>query len=148
MRTHQGVLVTATVDAGVTRPCSRCLTVVTELSSIPIEEEFFPTIDVNTGQRVALPENAEGSLRVDTSHELDLSEALRQSVIAGEPMKPLCFTACLGLCPVCGINRNYEQCYCPGHVDPKWAVLAEKLGRPTAKGPAKVRSKSYRKETN
>jgi len=39
-------------------------------------------------------------------------------------MKPLCREACLGLCPVCGINLNSERCSCEtSWRDPRLANL-------------------------
>jgi uncharacterized protein len=40
------------------------------------------------------------------------------------PVKPLCRENCLGLCPVCGRNRNLESCDCgTGGTDPRLSVL-------------------------
>jgi uncharacterized protein len=40
------------------------------------------------------------------------------------PVKPLCRENCLGLCPVCGKNRNLESCSCDTDgADPRLSVL-------------------------
>lgn len=130
MRTHQGVLATAELDITVTLTCGRCLDPFTRLSTITIEEEIFPTVDINTGRSVPLPENAEGALRIDSNHTLDLSEALRQHVITDEPMKPLCQADCRGLCQICGVNQNQEKCDChTNQADPGWGPLAAILNQ-------------------
>jgi uncharacterized protein len=55
---------------------------------------------------------------------LDLGELMREQFILALPMKPLCRTACAGLCPVCGINRNRETCTCQSEwVDPRMEAL-------------------------
>lgn len=40
------------------------------------------------------------------------------------PMKPLCDDNCLGLCPLCGANRNRETCSCQESIaDERWGAL-------------------------
>ena len=56
---------------------------------------------------------------------IDLTEVLRQYVIADEPMKPLCRAECLGLCHVCGNDLNQGACECDARpADPRWSALA------------------------
>lgn len=43
---------------------------------------------------------------------VELSEMLREHIILWTPMQPLCREQCLGLCPVCGQNRNEQPCKC------------------------------------
>ena len=44
--------------------------------------------------------------------QLELGEMLREHLILMAPMKPLCQSDCLGLCPVCRFNRNITNCGC------------------------------------
>src|SRR5215467_11088248 len=53
-RTNQGVLVDGPVEATVELACGRCLEPFTLTLGFPLEEQFYPTIDVVTG--IALPE--------------------------------------------------------------------------------------------
>ena len=130
LRTHQGVLVTGELDISASLICGRCLGEFTRASRIAIEEEFFPTVDITTGRNVPLPGNAEGALRIDASHVIDLGEALRQCVITDEPIKPLCKADCRGLCPMCGLDLNREDCDCRANqVDPRWSALAAMLNQ-------------------
>jgi uncharacterized protein len=43
---------------------------------------------------------------------LDLGEVVREQVLLGLPLKPLCREDCHGLCPRCGKNRNAGACGC------------------------------------
>ena len=43
---------------------------------------------------------------------LDLGEVVREQVLLGLPLKPLCREDCQGLCPRCGKNRNAGPCGC------------------------------------
>jgi uncharacterized protein len=127
VRTHQGLMVRGIVDARVTTACSRCLGEFARLSPLDVEEEYFPLVDVNTGKRLDLPWEYEGTI-IDTTHILDLTELLRQECIAAQPIKPLCRQECQGLCQECGVDLNRESCVCGGAaIDPRWEALAALL---------------------
>lgn len=127
LRTHQGLLVRGSVKARVSLTCSRCLNEFVGATQLALEEEFFPRVDVNTGQRMILPPDAEGTI-IDANHVLDLTEVLRQYVIAAQPVKPLCRDNCAGLCQECGVDLNRENCTCgAGPRDPRWDALAALL---------------------
>ena len=128
VRTHQGVLVYAVLDIQTTLTCSRCLGEFVWPSTLDIEEEFFPMVDLHTGRQLPPITEDEGDQRIDYDHVLDLTEILRQYAIADMPMKPLCTVNCVGLCRVCGRNLNQGECNCSGaEADPRWGALADLL---------------------
>ena len=128
VRTHQGVLVYAVLDIQTTLTCSRCLGEFVWPSTLDIEEEFFPMVDLHTGLQLPPITEEEADQRIDSDHVLDLTEILRQYAIADMPMKPLCTAKCNGLCRVCGRNLNQGQCNCSdAEVDPRWGALADLL---------------------
>jgi len=43
---------------------------------------------------------------------IDLNPDIREEIIIDYPIKPLCRTDCLGLCPECGKNLNEGKCDC------------------------------------
>ncbi|HWR81822.1 MAG TPA: DUF177 domain-containing protein [Candidatus Deferrimicrobium sp.] len=56
--------------------------------------------------------------------QVDLSDIVRQTIILAVGMKPLCMEECRGLCPICGINRNEQNCSCAvRRTDPRWEGL-------------------------
>jgi uncharacterized protein len=58
------------------------------------------------------------------TNEIDISDDVRQMVLLAVPMKLLCYEECLGLCPKCGKNLNFETCTCKvEEIDPRWAPL-------------------------
>ena len=84
--------------------CDRCLTPATERQVHEFAEEF------------------DKSAAADDL--LDVTELLRDELLAGQPMKNLCKADCKGLCPVCGANLNDGDCGCDKHiVDPRLAAL-------------------------
>lgn len=128
-RLNDGVLVQGSLDADVLLECSRCLEPLTLPIEARLEEEYRPTIDVETGRPVRrLPDEQDDdtTFTVDHNHMIDLNESVRQALLVALPMKPLCREDCAGLCPQCGANLNEADC---GHemepADSRWAGLEE-----------------------
>ena len=111
-RTDRAILVKGVLDSEVELTCSRCLSLFNCPLILNIEEEFFPTTDVNSGASLPLPDEPD-HFTIDEQHVLDLTEALRQCSLLAIPMKPLCREDCAGLCPSCGHNLNQGPCNCP-----------------------------------
>ena len=126
LRTHQGILVRARLQVRSTLACSRCLGDYLHSSELSIEEEFFPTVDLQTGRSLSVPaETEEGSL-IDSNHMLDLADTIREYAVTDIPMKPLCRQECLGLCQGCGTDLNLGNCDCDNPPkDPRWRSLAD-----------------------
>lgn len=125
LRTHHGLLVTARIEVLAAADCARCLTPCQRHSTLELEEECYPTVDPATGRKTFPPDEAEGVVHIDGRQLLDLSDVLRQYLLADEPLKPLCRPDCAGLCPECGADRNAQECRCAAPpADPRWGALA------------------------
>ena len=125
MRTDRGVLVKGTLRTEAEVACGRCLALCSYPLVLNIEDEYFPTVDVNTGASVVVPDEP-GCFTIDEQHVLDLTEAVRQYALLAVPMKPLCRQDCAGLCSGCGRNLNLGPCGCPPRqVDPRWVALTK-----------------------
>jgi uncharacterized protein len=128
-RTQNGVLADADVRGEIQLECGRCLTELTQPLEFPFSEEFYQTVVVNTGAALPKPEEPDVFL-IDETHKLDLGEAMREYALLNVPMLPLCREDCKGLCPVCGINLNDEECGCDAEQsDDRLAVLKQLLDR-------------------
>ncbi|MDD5126521.1 MAG: DUF177 domain-containing protein [Dehalococcoidales bacterium] len=125
IRTPSGILADGEFSGEVELVCSRCLSAFRYPFTVRFQEEYLPTIDINSG--VPLPEPDEpGAFRIDDHHTIDVDEAIRQYVVMALPMKPLCKENCAGLCQSCGQNLNKGDCKCPPETtDPRWAKLSE-----------------------
>ena len=94
------------IDCTKTFTCDRCLTQATENQVHKFEEEFDKSQVVED--------------------LIDITELLRDTLLAGQPMKNLCKADCKGLCPVCGANLNDGECECDKFiVDPRLATLKD-----------------------
>lgn len=125
LRTHRGVLATATLQVRSTLVCSRCLGNYCHSSTLSIEEEFFPTVSIQTGQTQLVPVEADDNALIDRNHVLDLGEIIREYVVTDTPMKPLCSRECMGLCQWCGADLNLKGCDChDSPEDGRWWALS------------------------
>lgn len=125
LRTQRSVLVKCNLNTEVELTCNRCLGKFKQPLKIKFTEEFFPTLDVQSGVAMPPPEEA-GSFTIDERHTLDLSEAVRQYALLAIPMQALCRKDCAGLCPKCGKNLNQGKCGCSiDETDPRWSKLAD-----------------------
>ena len=88
--------------------CDRCLTQATEKQMHEFDEEI---------------DKAEA-----VEDLIDVTELLRDILLAGQPMKNLCKADCKGLCPVCGANLNDGECGCDKFIiDPRLAALEKAI---------------------
>ena len=121
------VFVTGEVRAAVTQACGRCLE--------PSPAEVTAALDVRLVPRPATADNVElgaDDLDVDfyDKDEIDISVLIDAETTLALPMKPLCREGCLGLCRVCGGNRNVVKCECRERPpDPRLAALKDLASR-------------------
>ena len=126
LKTDRGIWVSLELQSGVLCTCSRCLEDYIQPVRIVIEEEFFPSFDLNTGQSLARLSDAEENFSIDLNDNLDLTEALRQYSTLSIPLKLTCEEDCKGICADCGSNRNEVECRCDGEIrDSRWGALLE-----------------------
>jgi uncharacterized protein len=121
------LLVRGNLETDVRLPCGRCLTDVLMPIEVVIDEQF-PLVHVGDAM-FAVPEEVEDTAsNLVNNNVLDLEELIRQNLLAGMPIQPLCAPECKGLCPTCGQNLNTEECTCPAEtVESPFQVLAELL---------------------
>ncbi len=111
VRLERSILATLSLAAKVEQECSRCLDSYQHPLRIEFDEQFYPSMDVETGRALEVPD-APNTFAIDMDHVLDLTEAIRQYLVLGLPMHPLCTESCPGLCPSCGHNLNEGVCAC------------------------------------
>lgn len=128
IRTNDGILVRADLTTTVELTCSRCLVQFSMPVRFRIDEEFQPTLDIMTGARLPIAEDADEATLIDHNHLLDLAELIRQDLTLALPLVPLCRAECKGLCPNCGKNWNEGECDCrEQEMDPRFAALKQLL---------------------
>lgn len=129
-RTRDGILVRATLQGDQAADCGRCLKPMNFPVRVSFDEEFIPTVDVDSGARITPPEGEEEAYRIDTRHMLNLTEAIDQYWAMVLPLAPVCRDDCPGICPACGqdLDRAVHNCAAE-QTDARWAKLQDlKLG--------------------
>lgn len=108
------------VRAEVELECGRCL----EIFSMPIHSRHQFVVQMVDNPTVPPSDDEDFEIIPKSRTELDIGRRVRESVILAIPIKPLCSENCLGLCPMCGINRNEDKCDCvQDKADERWDVL-------------------------
>ncbi len=110
------LLLQADVRAKVRRVCSRCLREFTGENRGHVVEKFYP----------AGAQGVESDAFVYEGDIVDLTDPLRESLLLAEPLRVLCKEDCLGICPVCGADRNVSPCSCDtSTIDPRLSALKQ-----------------------
>ena len=125
-RTNQGLLVDGWVDLTLELSCTRCLKNFEQPMHVTFEEQFYPTVDVLTGLPAPVFDENE-IFPIDDHHQVDLTEAVRQTVLTALPMVTVCQEDCKGLCSRCGKDLNLGPCECEPEADVRWSVLEQLL---------------------
>jgi uncharacterized protein len=106
-----GIYVHGRVGGRFAMRCARCLK--------PFDRDF----DVSMEELFAREPGPEDDYALASDLTLDPEPMVRDAVVLEMPFSPLCRPDCRGLCPICGGDRNLDEC--PGHdeTDPRWAAL-------------------------
>jgi uncharacterized protein len=99
------IVASGTVDVVARATCVRCLRDFDLSVSAPVEALY-----VLAGHEQEIPEEQE--YEVIEENRIDLHTALEQAVSVDLPFAPVHDEVCLGICPVCGCDRNDETCSC------------------------------------
>ena len=112
VRVNEGIWLDAALSATASCTCSRCLREFPTSVQFQCDEIYSQLVNIATGMGIPIPDETDPHFTIDDHHELDITEAVRQSVIVALPMEPLCQPSCAGLCPECGANFNESSCAC------------------------------------
>ncbi|HEY6800335.1 MAG TPA: YceD family protein [Agromyces sp.] len=110
---HEGILVTAEVDAVAEGECGRCLIDI----ALPVEVEFQELFAYHSGEAF--------EYEVQDDH-VDLESLIRDAVVLSLPFQPVCRPDCPGLDPETGLRlADHPELVTPEHhSDPRWSALA------------------------
>lgn len=102
--------------------CARCLKPYQLQLNGAVEFSIQEVADIRKIRRDEIPDT-EFIISGKTA-EVDISGPVREALILEIPLMPLCADACLGICPICGNNRNEQLCDCKvDKTDSRWEDL-------------------------
>ncbi|MQA09464.1 MAG: DUF177 domain-containing protein [Pseudonocardiaceae bacterium] len=119
----EGVLVSGTATAATEGQCVRCLDPIADEVHVEMTELFaYP--DSTTEETT---DEDEVSRLIDDL--LDLEPLVRDALVLGLPLVPVCTPECAGLCAECGVKwAELEAGHGHETIDPRWAALVERFG--------------------
>jgi uncharacterized protein len=126
--TGQLLLITGNIHARLVLECSLCLAEFVQTIDSPVEEEFRIEHIGDMIKAVPMEEDDEPEEELIRNNILNVRELVRQNLLLELPMQPLCRADCKGICPICGADRNTEDCTC-GEIKPDspFGILADLL---------------------
>lgn len=99
--------------------CRRCLDPVKQRLDEEMTFVFSPQDELGSSEA-----DPETRIIDPTDDEIDLGEAIREELILDIDRFAVCDPGCRGLCPLCGVNQNEEECDCTlEEEDPRWDAL-------------------------
>lgn len=105
--------------------CDRCLEPFPVRVDSPFDLIYEPSGQAPEQSELALSEEDSG-VGFYENGGIELADAVREHILLLLPMQRLCRDNCLGLCPVCGVNRNEQPCSCAQpRTEERWAALRD-----------------------
>ena len=105
--------ISAQITGYYTTECSRCGQIV----EAELKAELFESVDSDFS-------GIDDECIVVSGNVIDISGSIDACIFGSIPMQPLCREDCKGLCPVCGIDLNKNECNCETEVyDPRFAIF-------------------------
>lgn len=113
-----GIMVSGSFSAEITMPCSFCL----ERASLAVGHIFYDCIQIEPDYIIE-----EGNYVRESKKGLEInpSEIIFEEFLMDTTVSIECKKGCLGLCPLCGQNKNLASCSCDNEKkDPRLEKLA------------------------
>lgn len=105
------IWIRAKLHLGVIQQCSRCLADFPETLELEFDVFCAKVRNPNVVKSRVVDEEDAG-VHIHDGRVLSIDSEIRESVILGLPMKPLCKESCAGLCSRCGEDLNQGSCRC------------------------------------
>ena len=113
-RTGEGIFGQGDLTAKIHLECVRCLSAYDQYLTASLDELFVYPPSKSTEEFLTIQEDG----------YLDLNPIVREVLLLGIPIQPLCKEDCQGFCQICGANANETQCDHPDlNIDPRLEVL-------------------------
>jgi uncharacterized protein len=113
IKSGQDLLFKGRIRGRIGLACGRCLEAFLRDVDLPVRSEW--RLKTAPGK----PSGKDGTSQIEDLETgltqegtLNLEDRILEEIILAVPMLPLCDENCLGLCPVCGENRNINPCTC------------------------------------
>ncbi len=120
MNTGDTYELVALVSGYINLNCYRCTVDITKSFEFSINEKLTNSDDSEQNEDVV---KFEGNI-------LDIEDIIINNIFVNLSMKYLCSDECRGLCPICGVDLNKEECRCTNEkIDPRFEALKKLLNK-------------------
>jgi len=104
-------------------PCDRCLEPAGEEIRQKFDLYYRPMEELEGGVEVGL-KAADADVGFYEGDGISLIDILREQILLALPAQRVCRKDCRGLCPICGLSLNEQQCSCVAPaVESRWEAL-------------------------
>ena len=118
VNTGQAYRLTGVIECEKSFICDRCLDHFTEKQKHEFAEDF----------RQGEEDDESEAVNMFDGDAIDITDMIRDTILAAQPLNNICRPDCQGLCPKCGANLNHGECGCDRFVpDPRLAALQQLL---------------------
>ncbi|MCF6270692.1 MAG: DUF177 domain-containing protein [Melioribacteraceae bacterium] len=119
------IIINCNLQVNAKQVCDRCTAEYED-----VIETDFKNIYFLTNNRSSADEDESGIYYLSSSDDkIDLSGDTIENALLTLPMKVLCNKDCKGLCSICGVNKNEEECNCVAETsNPVWEKLLKLKG--------------------
>ena len=105
--------ISAQIEGEYTTQCSRC----GEEVEMTLSAELFESVENDFS-------DVDDECISISGNIIDITGSVNACIFNSIPLQFLCSDECRGLCPVCGVNRNKQECNCDETVyDPRFAIF-------------------------
>lgn len=103
--------------------CDRCLEPARFLIDSDFDLFYSPAVESSPGEEREIHE-VDTDIGTYQGDGIELGDVLREFILLTLPMQRVCRENCLGICPICGQNRNNAACDCRVETaDDRWSAL-------------------------
>ncbi len=114
----KSLLVKGRISCEIGAACSKCLKDFPYKMSFEFEDKFIPV--------EFAPEEEDDGAFIFERDECSIDERIQEHILLHLPMRFVCSDLCLGLCPKCGADLNFNPCGCADvDVDPRLEILSK-----------------------
>ncbi len=118
------VIISGKVKVSLLLRCVRCLDIFEKSLNINLNYTFLPFFTKGGSAKEVELTGEDLEFAFYHGDEINLLNIILEEIILAVPYKILCQEECLGLCAVCGVNLNFNECRCrDDRCDPRLALL-------------------------
>lgn len=122
---QRAIHVEGRIRASVAHACGRCLRGLREEVDSSFEVFLCPIEVLEEGSNVTIGHD-EIEVGYYEGKGARIVDVVSEQLLLWLPVRSLCSTDCLGICPLCGTDRNVNSCTCKdSFVDPRWDALRQ-----------------------